>query len=338
MKAFCSLMTVLVCGAVMALMAQQFVSFPAVAVPAQPFVAAVAASATSGSPGCPGDINGDNAVNSADLSILLANFGTICAPDNDGDGWPADQDCDDNDPGIQPGATQPCATGFPGACSMGLRTCQLDGTWTSCAPGITPGSQTEICNNIDDDCDGSIDEGNPCPARPNAFNNCFSGNCVMSCQPGFSNCDGNDTNGCEINHVLPVNTCGSAEFLGTYCGDLQCVALCGGSDPFNAAIRTGNRAKWFRVRMDECSGCSGNLSHTIRLVSPSGINYDLYIHAPCGTVVGSATNPSGTLDSVTYTRSRTSGDDAADYWIEVRYQSGASCSNWTLTLEARNCS
>ena len=35
---------------------------------------------------CPGDNNGDFVVNAADLSVLLANFGTVCAPDADLDG------------------------------------------------------------------------------------------------------------------------------------------------------------------------------------------------------------------------------------------------------------
>jgi hypothetical protein len=55
-----------------------------------------------------------------------------------------------------PGAQQTCGSNV-GACQAGLQTCGQDHMWGPCVGEIGP--QTEICNGIDDDCDGSVDNG-----------------------------------------------------------------------------------------------------------------------------------------------------------------------------------
>ena len=50
-------------------------------------------------------------------------------PDEDGDGYPAAQDCDDQDPEVYPGSEpQPCQSD----CDVGERGCRADGTWSDC--------------------------------------------------------------------------------------------------------------------------------------------------------------------------------------------------------------
>jgi hypothetical protein len=61
-----------------------------------------------------------------------------------------------------------------------------------------------------------------CPARPNATSVCVSGTCSIVCNTGFANCDGNITNGCEVNLLSDKNNCGAC---GNVCpGALNCNA------------------------------------------------------------------------------------------------------------------
>jgi MYXO-CTERM domain-containing protein len=69
-----------------------------------------------------------------------------------------DNDCDgDIDEGFMVGAS--CMNNGVGICARGgILACRADGSGTFCdAPTVPP--QTEVCNNLDDDCDGMIDEG-----------------------------------------------------------------------------------------------------------------------------------------------------------------------------------
>lgn len=67
-------------------------------------------------------------------------------------------------------------------------------------------SHTEICNGVDDDCDGKVDEAEAvklyCESKIlNSPSICASSVCVKAgeCNPGFFNCDGLPDNGCEAN-------------------------------------------------------------------------------------------------------------------------------------------
>ncbi len=100
--------------------------------------------------------------------------------DADGDGFTVAQgDCNDANPAIHPGAAELCNgiddncdgtvdEGFDvgAACSVGVgacarsgaKVCTANGTGTTC--NATPGPPSaEVCNNVDDDCDGQVDEG-----------------------------------------------------------------------------------------------------------------------------------------------------------------------------------
>lgn len=96
-----------------------------------------------------------------------------------------DDDCDGQVDEDFPQLGQPCDDGGIGACrGTGEYRCRADGSGTECVitnPGQVP--QEEVCNGLDDDCDGQVDEGL---------------NCQAQCTPtGPEVCDGtdNDCNG-----------------------------------------------------------------------------------------------------------------------------------------------
>ncbi|MCV0392646.1 MAG: right-handed parallel beta-helix repeat-containing protein [Nitrosopumilus sp.] len=136
-------------------------------------------------------------------------------PDDDGDGYPADVDCDDNDSAINPGAEDSICDGIDNNCSgdvdenyvasvtfcgvgacadnTGLEVCHDGELLDTCNP--FEGATAEICDGIDNDCDGIINEAPMCFALCND-NGDFDvglGQCV--CDTGFGGdfCEGIDS-------------------------------------------------------------------------------------------------------------------------------------------------
>jgi hypothetical protein len=82
-------------------------------------------------------------------------------PDSDGDGYPASTDCDDTDPAIHPDAT-------------------------------------EACNDVDDDCDGSVDDGAGTPWYPDADGDGYTAaDATMACEPAGDTAAGTDCDDAE---------------------------------------------------------------------------------------------------------------------------------------------
>lgn len=96
-----------------------------------------------------------------------ANFATSCLIATEVcDGL--DNDCNNQVDESDPQIGLPCTTGLQGECGFGERTCS--GGALVCEQTQFPVPET--CNGLDDDCDGAIDDGNPCPVG-----NCISGSC-----------------------------------------------------------------------------------------------------------------------------------------------------------------
>jgi hypothetical protein len=84
-----------------------------------------------------------------------------------------------------PGGGFYCYTGLQGACADGVTSCQ-NGT-LSCIPYVAP--MPEVCNGLDDDCNGTVDQNNPGGgAVCNTGKPGICGPGVMKCQGGALVC------------------------------------------------------------------------------------------------------------------------------------------------------
>ena len=133
--------------------------------------------------------------------------------------------CDDNCPTLAAcvatkscsASLSACAGACCGACTEGRAVCA--GGKKLCQAGI--GATLEVCNGLDDDCDGQIDNGfditsdplncgacNTVCKVPNAIPSCTAGKCtILSCKPGFADVDKKVANGCEYScPVFPPST------------------------------------------------------------------------------------------------------------------------------------
>ena len=102
---------------------------------------------------------------------------------------------------VRPGAASVCAAGSCGfLCASGTADC--DGN---------PGNGCEASTNSVSNCGAC---GVACPARPGATAACTAGACRSSCIAGYADCDGNPTNGCEVDTRTSSTNCGGC---GTAC-------------------------------------------------------------------------------------------------------------------------
>ena len=100
-----------------------------------------------------------------------------------------------------------CDTGKKGVCAAGITQCSQG--VLGCTPLFAPGP--EVCNGVDDDCDGEIDKDATCP--PDQV--CLHGACVPHCSDsefpctGSTECDG--SSGLCVDPLCKAASCASGE-------------------------------------------------------------------------------------------------------------------------------
>ena len=147
------------------------------------------------------------------MEYVRCGCGGCCTPGRTESCNNADDDCDGR---IDEGLSRGCGSDV-GACRRGTQTCSR-GSWGSCAGEIRPAS--ESCNGVDDDCDGSVDDGlrrgcgtdvGECVAGTQSCNDGDWGSCEGAVDPIRERCDelDNDCDGetddedvCEIEELV----------------------------------------------------------------------------------------------------------------------------------------
>lgn len=102
---------------------------------------------------------------------------------------------------------------------------QCDPGWANCDSSSDNGCET----NSDGDANNCGTCGNVCPSGAKSTAVCQSGVCKINCDPGYSNCDNDPNNGCEIHSDVDVDNCGSgASACGNVCNMPNATAACAG--------------------------------------------------------------------------------------------------------------
>ena len=224
----------------------------------------------------------------------------------------ADDDCDGSTD-----ETFACARGASGACTVGactgVRTCSAACTWGTCTV-----SATEVCNGLDDDCDGVADEGfgcvrstsrsctlGACSGTQTCGTACTWGTCTVSTPESYNglddNCNGavDETFSCALGSTGGcTNSCGAAGSRtctapacswGTCCGPIE---VCGNTcdDDCDGTVNEGCTTTWrILVLLELCSG----VDHVTAALTNLG-------YSSMATIVGTTAELSSRLASGTW--------------------------------------
>ncbi|MGM0558668.1 MAG: MopE-related protein [Myxococcota bacterium] len=145
-----------------------------------------------------------------------------------------DNDCDGQ---VDEGLARTCGSTNDGPCAYGEEVCR-NGEWSECEGAIEP--EEEVCDDIDNDCDGRVDE--------NLTQTC--GTNIGNCQEGQQECRDGVWGPCNGDVEPRAETCNSSD------------------DDCDGEIDEGVKAEWFEDRDGDDYGtnpilaCAPSGSHT----------------------------------------------------------------------------
>jgi hypothetical protein len=142
--------------------------------------------------------------------------------DNDCDGVidGMSESCYEYDTGCVANPTSTTGWDCTGYCKPGMTTCTA-GVWGNCLGQVGPG--VEVCNLLDDDCDGEVDEEDDCPPDYK----CVDGKCVPPCGQGEFDCPAGQicVNGYCVKDPCDPVECGKKNWI---CVGGVCIDPCEG--------------------------------------------------------------------------------------------------------------
>ena len=178
-------------------------------------------------------------------------------------------DCEPNCGTCKFGKTQPCYTGSGDSlhyepCRAGLQKCKNNKHWGDCIGEVLP-KKEEICNKIDDDCNGKIDDH--CKqkkiCKKGDTQPCLAKEAKGICQKGLQICLDNKWGVCEPSKPEKTEQCDGKDHdcdgqvdEGCVC-DVGDVRFCGGKGVCRGVQQCGTNKKW-----KSCKG--GQVSTTER--------------------------------------------------------------------------
>jgi hypothetical protein len=183
-------------------------------------------------------------------------------------------------------ANQPCHTGAPGICDDGTVTCV--NSVAGCSPKYTQNQQPEVCNGLDDNCDGLPDNGSAIGMCSSLYPSaqyvqnwaCNTGTfCQISqCQSGHADIDGSLTNGCE---------CAGSQY-GSSCGNASAVSVTYNTTPVTrtGVISVQGGDAWFIANFSGApvGATAPDTNHFLAQLTDDGGNaYQMDAYQACGS-------------------------------------------------------
>lgn len=175
-----------------------------------------------------------------------------------------------------------------GECVAGTQTCDATGHWPATCVG-TVTARVELCDNVDNDCDGATDDGieadAACGSWLNGASDCVLGTCNRSCTTDYADCNSFSA-GCETR-------LGSATAC-TRCGD-ACAWSCGSSttgcnDPVRMSLGIGAASNTTcAIRSPDDLYCWGeNSNGEVGTGTTGSVGAPVAVRSLSGTIVDSA--------------------------------------------------